>query len=580
MKIIRNIYFKIISTLTSIFGYMAGPMMHYLLSAIITVAFAYGYFSSVSGLFMLEFFILAMGIILPATVIFHALYFGALQKIGLHSVFKTVRRIEKKMDGSRLRRDLSLPDLYELLEDLTRLPVLRLFTPLIDEFFFLGMIFLANELYFELDVYKYILHAAILVLPMLMAYCFVTTDLYASVTRAHIRKTIFLRGGTSPEVSALSLKVKGLIQLIIAGVSVYIILKMRAIEIQDANHSGKVLIFSVLSIANIGIISFMLFYSVFQAIADLAAGAANIEQGENPAIFSGTSDTELVYLSGGLMRASQKLLSHQRQLEKTVSDRTAALEDKNQLLQDFRKSMIMELSLAADIQAGIYPKTEEWHGFKFNYLHRPLQPVSGDYFDVFASDESVMVIGADASGHGVPAALVTMAAKTAMLQAKLDSRGTADFLTKANSLLIERIHTQDYMTVFAALIERDGTVRYTNAAHPPAMLYRSETNKIEFLDTEGVFLGMIPGDEFNYEEKTLKMSKTDRLLIYTDGISEASSSSGEQFGEKRLADFFLEHARVSTDKFLPALNFELEKFMSAEPQRDDISVILISNKGT
>ncbi|MCB1146881.1 MAG: hypothetical protein KDK38_08760, partial [Leptospiraceae bacterium] len=65
MKIIRNIYFKIISTLTSIFGYMAGPMMHYLLSAIITVAFAYGYFSSVSGLFMLEFFILAMGIILP-----------------------------------------------------------------------------------------------------------------------------------------------------------------------------------------------------------------------------------------------------------------------------------------------------------------------------------------------------------------------------------------------------------------------------------------------------------------------------------------------------------------------------------
>ena len=92
------------------------------------------------------------------------------------------------------------------------------------------------------------------------------------------------------------------------------------------------------------------------------------------------------------------------------------------------------------------------------------------------------------------------------------------------------------------------TIKYTNAGHTRALYYRSTTKKVLALDTNGFFIGL--SQESNYEEKTLSVEPGDRLLLYTDGITEIKNSQGEEFGENKLAKFIVHNVNSHGDKFL------------------------------
>jgi sulfur transfer complex TusBCD TusB component (DsrH family) len=159
--------------------------------------------------------------------------------------------------------------------------------------------------------------------------------------------------------------------------------------------------------------------------------------------------------------------------------------------------------------------------------------VSGDFYDaVAASDDSLLLAVADVSGKGVPAALLS-----SMVQASLRTQAgrvvsPAAMVSVINRLACDRGHTGQFATLFlAAVDERDLTLRFTNAGHNHPVLLRAAGDR-ELLDDGGLLVGMLPAAE--YAEGVRRLAVGDRLVIYTDGVTEAVDANGTMYGEERL----------------------------------------------
>ena len=166
-------------------------------------------------------------------------------------------------------------------------------------------------------------------------------------------------------------------------------------------------------------------------------------------------------------------------------------------------------------------------------VYVPSRQVGGDFYDVVAAgDGSHLLAIADVSGKGVPAALLS-----SMLQASLRTqaqsvRSLADIMTSINALVCQRSITGQFATFFlAAIDEPEMRLRYTNAGHNFPVLLRANGERV-LLEEGGLVVGMMEG--MPYVEASLDLHAGDRVLLYTDGVSEAADPSGEMFGEDRL----------------------------------------------
>jgi sigma-B regulation protein RsbU (phosphoserine phosphatase) len=159
--------------------------------------------------------------------------------------------------------------------------------------------------------------------------------------------------------------------------------------------------------------------------------------------------------------------------------------------------------------------------------------VSGDFYDVVSGgDHTLLLAIADVSGKGVPAALLS-----SMVQASLRTQAGATvspaaMVTVINRLACDRGATGQFATLFlAAVDERDRTLRFTNAGHNHPVLLRAAGGR-ELLDDGGLLVGMMPAVE--YTEGVRRLAPGDRVVIYTDGVTEAVDANGTMFGEERL----------------------------------------------
>jgi serine phosphatase RsbU (regulator of sigma subunit) len=159
--------------------------------------------------------------------------------------------------------------------------------------------------------------------------------------------------------------------------------------------------------------------------------------------------------------------------------------------------------------------------------------VSGDFYDVVpAGEEDILLAIADVSGKGVPAALLS-----SMLQASVRTQAgvvnsPAAMMRAINALACQRVSTGQFATFFLAVLhEPTLTLRFTNAGHNFPVLLREGGERV-LLETGGVVVGMLDAPE--YEEGTVQLRPGDRVVFYTDGVSEAEREGGEMYGEERL----------------------------------------------
>ena len=268
-------------------------------------------------------------------------------------------------------------------------------------------------------------------------------------------------------------------------------------------------------------------------------------------------------------REIQKLVEQNR---KRLQKFEAELSDKNRLIAEKNALMDHELVMAAGIQRGILPKDmPEWRGITAAVLDRPLEKITGDYFDMFYLKDSLGVLMTDASGHGVPAALITMAAKQTFTSLVHSTKKPSELFKEVNTEIVERVKTSDYLTAFYIVIDRNYKARYSNASHQQAILLRA-TGKVEFLDTPGLFIGAIAEAAMQYEDGEVQLEPGDRLILYTDGIVEHKNMQAEEFGEERFIEVLEKHRESDLDTLNQAVFAALEVFMDGAAKRDDITI--------
>lgn len=293
------------------------------------------------------------------------------------------------------------------------------------------------------------------------------------------------------------------------------------------------------------------------------------------------SMTEMVLISLGLadrinyMRKNYENLS--RDLEEKVSLRTRDLNFLVKDMQQKEKEIEKEFELAGDIQKGILPSTPYYiDGIRVEGFYKSMFKVGGDFYDIFPMKGGYTgILIADASGHGMPAAFITALAKISFSEAVQNSLFPVDIFKQVNRELLDTIITDDFITAFLIVISPSFEVLYGNASHQMAIVYRKNKNTIEEWDTDGLFLGALEEANDMYEEKTDMLDYGDRILLYSDGLSDSLDTAENPYSEKRLRQLLKETADLSLAEAKQAIIDDWMKHSGSSPQLDDITFLLV-----
>jgi serine phosphatase RsbU (regulator of sigma subunit)/ketosteroid isomerase-like protein len=208
-----------------------------------------------------------------------------------------------------------------------------------------------------------------------------------------------------------------------------------------------------------------------------------------------------------------------------------------------RERFERELQVARSIQQASLPKeVPQLEGWQISPFYKPAREVGGDFYDFhFLSEERLGVVVGDATGKGVPAALV-MSTTCGMLQLAaraLDSPSPGEVLAQVNETLFARIPPNMFVTCFYAILDpSNGRFAYANAGHDLPYL-RSQGGYCEELKARGMPLGLMPG--MSYEEKETVLNVGEAALFYSDGLVEAHDPARKMFGFPRLQALVAKH---------------------------------------
>jgi sigma-B regulation protein RsbU (phosphoserine phosphatase) len=238
-----------------------------------------------------------------------------------------------------------------------------------------------------------------------------------------------------------------------------------------------------------------------------------------------------------------------------------------------KESLERDLDLAYQVQHGLLPRPGRIAaGWTLAYHYEPAGPVSGDYCDAIALPEgsSLFLLG-DVSGKGVAASMM-MSQLNAIFRSLAPSVGRiADLVAQANRIFCEKTIYSFFATLAAGKLGSDGRVEICNAGHCyPLHLHGG---RAEALKTDGLPLGLFRDGE--YTSQTRQLAPGESLVVFSDGLSEAFNSQGQQYGSTRLAGLLGEHHRLPPEAMLAAIVIDLNGHRDGGPKTDDVTVMVL-----
>lgn len=264
-----------------------------------------------------------------------------------------------------------------------------------------------------------------------------------------------------------------------------------------------------------------------------------------------------------------ELLSTNESLDKSRSELKAA-----------RDALWGEMEVAKRIQTALLPANRLLGTYEVSALMQPAAEVGGDYYDFFEtrSGEQWVAIG-DVSGHGVESGLVMMMTQTSIVSMVNERAGQkpSDVFRSVNFVLresISRLQTSRYMTLNVMRLDNDGLC--VAGKHQDILVWRKVTAKVEQISNDGCWIGVVPDTQGYVDDLTIKLDSGDVVLLYTDGATEATSASGEMFGERRLADLLQKVAELPLERGLLEINRAVGTF--EKQQEDDVTLMLLRKR--
>ena len=239
-----------------------------------------------------------------------------------------------------------------------------------------------------------------------------------------------------------------------------------------------------------------------------------------------------------------------------------------------REHIERELQVARTIQQASLPReVPQLEGWRITPIYQPAREVGGDFYDFLELDDGRLgIVVGDATGHGVPAALVMASARSMLRAVAQASNSPGDALRRVNDPLATEIPPNMFVTCFYCILDpKSGSLSYANAGHDLPYVWHG--GACEELRARGMPLGLMPG--MHYEQKEIVLQKGESALLYTDGLVEAHNPQREMFGFPRLQTLVSEHAEEERS-LEEALLEELYSFVGEGwEQEDDITLLTL-----
>jgi serine phosphatase RsbU (regulator of sigma subunit) len=240
-----------------------------------------------------------------------------------------------------------------------------------------------------------------------------------------------------------------------------------------------------------------------------------------------------------------------------------------------RAAMEEELHLARQIQASYLPSVfPRLPSVELSATNVPSKQVGGDYYDCVDTGDALLIAVADVVGKGVPAALLMSMLQASLRTMATERRSLCDMVRQLNKLILQSGIEGKFATFFLARLD-PVTLRleYSNAGHNPPLLLRAD-GRAEWLSHGGLLLGIF--EDPRSSETSMWLAAGDRLVLYTDGITEAANPAREMFGEERLALAFAATPReADAGELVEAVLRSVHDFCEGEEPGDDMTVVAV-----
>ena len=242
-----------------------------------------------------------------------------------------------------------------------------------------------------------------------------------------------------------------------------------------------------------------------------------------------------------------------------------------------------DLAVAREIQQAILPRIfppfpENTHLLDIAASMNAAKDVGGDFYDFFRiDDDHIGFVIADVSGKGVPAAIFMAVSRTLIRATGIRGAGAAECMTYSNNLLSKESVNSMFVTVFYGIYNiQTGEVTYANAGHNPPYLMKANGTIEQLPLSKDIVAGAI--DEYQYTDEKLQLGHGDTLLLYTDGVTEATNADYGEYGEGRLEALLKQHTKDDCQQIIDKVKEDVKVFAGDVEQSDDITLLALKRK--
>ena len=249
-----------------------------------------------------------------------------------------------------------------------------------------------------------------------------------------------------------------------------------------------------------------------------------------------------------------------------------------------------ELELGRQIQESLLPKESPViPGLRVAGLMSPAKEIGGDYYDFVelpavapspqggeGRSEGLAIVIGDVSGKGVAAGLLMSMAKTAIHTLSQEEASPRNVLLRTNQILVKHIASQKFMTMLYFRYDTNSRLlTYSSAGHEHILIYRASSRNVESIISGGFMLGMIPDIANFLEDRQLTINPGDKIVLYTDGVTEARNPQEDLFSLERLIELVNKHGPKPADTLMSSIKEEVYSFIGTREQYDDITLVVM-----
>lgn len=249
-------------------------------------------------------------------------------------------------------------------------------------------------------------------------------------------------------------------------------------------------------------------------------------------------------------------------------------------IDEAEKRVAKELEFAKTIQfsslPSVYPPYPNRRDFDIYATMDTAKEVGGDFYDFyFVGENKLLILVADVSGKGIPAAMFMMTAKTLIKSLAETGIPVEEIMTQANQKLCEMNEAGMFVTVWVGIIDlSNGKINYVSAGHNPPLV-KHQNGEFEYLrGRSGLVLAGMEG--IKYRAMEAQMLPNDKIFLYTDGVTEATNANNELYGEARLKDYLNSRDNYEVESTCKDLLVDINKFVGDAPQFDDITMLIFN----